>query len=137
MPMIRLLTLVCVLMSAVACGDDEPVTPTAPTPRPEVTVEFTGALGINGARTHDFNTGGSGLITLTVSELTPNSEAEIGVSLGTWNGATCQIVIARDRATQSAQVVGTAGAAGSYCARVYDAGELKAATDYKITVVHF
>ena len=89
------------------------------------------------ARTHSFDTTSSGQITVTVAELTPNSEAEIGVSLGTWNGATCQIVIARDRATQTAQVVGTAGAAGSYCVRVYDAGELRASTDYKLSVVHF
>ena len=137
MPMLRLLALVLLVLPAVACGDDEPVTPTQPTPRAEVTEEFSGTLGINGARTHEFNTGGSGLITLTISELAPDSAAEIGVSLGTWNGATCQIVIARDRATQSASVIGNAGAAGSYCARVYDAGELRAQTQYKLTVVHF
>jgi hypothetical protein len=138
MAVLRLLALIAVLFGAAACGDDEPTTtPTQPTPRPTVTDEFTGSLSVNGGRTHDFVTGGSGQITVTVAELTPNSEAEIGVSLGTWNGATCQIVIARDRATQSAVVIGNAGGAGSYCARVYDAGELRAATDYRLTVVHF
>ena len=134
--LIRLIALVVILASAAACGDDEPVTPTQPTALPDISEVFEGTLGVNGGRTHPFNTGGSGTITVTVSELTPNSEAEIGVSLGTWNQATCQIVIARDRATQTAVVIGTAGSAGSYCVRVYDAGELRATTDYKLTVVH-
>ena len=134
--LIRLLALVLLLVSAAACGDDEPTTPTQPTPLPDVTREFEGTLTINGGRTHDFLTNGSGDITATVTELTPDSSAEIGVSLGTWNGATCQIVIARDRATQTAVVIGRAGGAGSYCLRVYDAGELRATTNYKLTVVH-
>ena len=134
---IRLIALAILLASSIGCGEDEPTTPTQPTPRPEVTRDFEGMLTVNGARTHSFTTNGSGLITLTVTELTPNSEAEIGVSLGTWNGATCQIVIARDRATQSAAVIGNAGGAGDYCARVYDAGALQAATTYKLKVVHF
>jgi hypothetical protein len=137
MNVFRLFALLTVLLGAVACGDEEPITPTQPTPRPEVTQEFEGSLGINGARTHDFTTNGSGQITVTLTELTPNSAAEIGMSLGTWNGATCQIVIARDRASQTAVVIGQAGGAGSYCVRVHDAGELRAPTDYKVRVVHF
>ena len=134
--LIRLLALVLLLVAAAACGDDEPAAPTQPTPLADVTEEFTGTLTVNGGRTHPFTTAGSGNITVTVAELTPNSEAEIGVSLGTWNQATCQIVIARDRATTTAVVIGTAGSAGSYCVRVYDAGALSATTDYKLTVVH-
>jgi hypothetical protein len=137
MTLVRLLLATLVLTAAAACGDDEPVTPTQPTPRPTVTEEFTGTLTVNGARTHTFSTGGSGQVLLTLTELTPNSEAEVGVSLGTWNGSSCQIVIARDRATQAAAVIGNAGGAGAYCARVYDAGELRNATDYRMTVVHY
>jgi hypothetical protein len=142
MPLTRLhagvLVLSLLALPAAGCGDDEPTTPTEPTPtRPTITQEFSGTLTVNGGRTHEFATTGSGQITVTLTELAPNSQAEIGVSLGTWNGATCQIVIARDRATQSAVVVGAAGGAGSYCVRVYDAGELTATTDYRVTVVHF
>ena len=133
----RLFALLLCLAAVAACGDDEPTTPTQPTPRPEISEEFAGTLSINGGRSHPFNTTGSGLITLTVAELTPDSTAAIGVSLGTWNGTTCQVILARDEATQATQVVGNAGAAGSYCARIYDAGNLRATTGYKLTVVHF
>jgi hypothetical protein len=137
MPMLRLLTLVTILIAAAACGDDNPTTPTQPTtPRPTVTEPFSGTLNINGAATHSFATG-SGQIQVTVTELLPDSAAVIGVSLGTWNGAACQIVLANDNATVAAAVLGTASGPGNFCARVYDVGKLKAATEYKLEVIHF
>jgi hypothetical protein len=136
MTIARLLLATLVLAGAAGCGDDTPTTPTQPAPPPTVTEEFTDTLTVNGGRTHAFNTAASGEVRLTIAELTPNSTAEIGISLGTWNGSSCQIVIARDSATQGAEVIGSAGGAGNYCARVYDAGRLQSATGYRITVVH-
>lgn len=138
MSMLRVLALFLVLSAAAACGDDSTDTPapTAPTPNP-VTDTFSGSLNINGARTHSFVAGLSGRITVTVKELVPDSAAVIGVSLGTWNGTTCQIILANDNATQAGSVAGNAGAAGNFCARVYDVGKLTASTDYTLEVVHF
>jgi hypothetical protein len=138
MPILRVFLLMTVLAGAAACGDDTPTAPTEPPPqRPTTTVPFEGVVTVNGAVTHPFNTGGSGLITVTVTALSPDSAAVLGVSLGTWNGTACQIVIANDNATQASVVIGNAGGVGSYCARVYDVGKLTAPSAYTLTVVHF
>ena len=138
-PILRALLLLSVLAGAAGCGDDDPVTPTQPTPPQATTETFSGTLTVNGAVTHSFTAGQSGVISATVTELVPDSAAVIGVSLGTWNplAGTCQLLITNDNATQNGSVTGTAGAAGSFCARVYDVGHLTSATGYTLTVVHF
>ena len=137
--MFRVLLFVSVLAATAACGDDEttPTEPTTPT-RPTTTETFEGNLTVNGARTHPFAATGSGEIRATLTALGPDSAARISVSLGTFNttGA-CQIVIANDNATQGTIVVGNAGAAGNFCVRVSDTGQLAAPADYTLTVVHF
>jgi hypothetical protein len=137
MPFIRVCVLMCVLVAAAACGEDTPTAPEQPVQRPTVTEPpIQGRLTVNGAATHPFTTG-SGQISVTVTELVPDSAAVIGVSLGTWNGTACQIVIANDNAAQGAGILGTASGPGAFCVRVYDVGQLKAATEYTLTVVHF
>jgi hypothetical protein len=135
----RACVLMCVLVAAVACGDDTPTAPEQPVQRPTITEPpFQGTVTVNGAASHSFTTG-SGQIAVTVTELVPNSAAVIGVSLGTWNALanTCQIVLANDSATQGATVLGTASSPGDFCVRIYDVGRLAAATGYTLTVVHF
>jgi hypothetical protein len=68
----------------------------------------------------------------------PDATQVVGVSLGTWTGSTCQIVIANDRATQSSQLQGSVGLAGLLCARVYDVGTITSGSPvtYELTVRH-
>jgi hypothetical protein len=94
-------------------------------------------LTVNGAATHPFAVGEAGPATAALTSLAPNEEAVIGLSLGTWNGTTCQIVLANDSAKQNASVVGDARNAGNFCLRVYDVGKLTAPTDYSVTVTHY
>ena len=86
-----------------------------------MTENFTGTLNKNGGVTFPFTATAAGTVTVTLSSLAPDSDAcNIGLSLGTWTGTACQIVIANDAAAQSAIVTGTVTAAASLCARVYD-----------------
>jgi hypothetical protein len=120
------------------CGgeDPEPTTPTGPTPPTTVTITFSGTVGRNGANTHPFTTD-AGTVTATISALSPDAAAIVGLTLGTWNGTTCQTVIANDRATQASIVVGSASGSGNLCVRVHDAtGELAQPTTYEVQVVH-
>jgi hypothetical protein len=137
MPTLRVLLFISILAVAVAgCGDDE--TPTAPdTPqRTPVTKTFTGVLTVNGGVTHSFASG-SGRMRASLTALSPDSAATIGLSLGTFNGTACQIIIANDSATQAAAVDGQATTVGNFCVRVYDVGRLSAATEYTVTLEHF
>lgn len=125
------------LLSTSACGDDA-ATPTAPdpTPPPTITETFSGSINRNGAATHTFLAQASGTVTLTLTTLEPESTPAIGVSLGTWNGTACQIVIANTNAAQGAIVLGIASSAGNLCVLVQDVGQIDVAASYEITVVH-
>ena len=123
---------------ASACGSDSatPTTPTATAPA-ETTETFDGTVTINGAATHPFAVQRPGTVTVRFAVIEPDSTAVLSLSLGTWNGAACQWVIAVDAATQGTTVTGTASTAGSFCARILDVGKLTAPASYQIVVTHF
>ena len=123
---------------AAACGsNDSTNTPTAPTPV-AVIETLSGTLTPNGGVTHEFVVQQAGTVSVKLSALAPNDTVSIGLSLGTWNGAVCQALLANDKATLNTTVTGTAQNTGFFFARVYDAaGSLTAATDYTIDVTHF
>jgi hypothetical protein len=125
------------LVAIGAAGCDEETTPTTPTtPGPTVTESFTGALNRNGAVTFSFTVAATGQVTATLTEL-GSSAVPVGVSLGNWNGTTCQIVLANDNAVQGTFVTGTMTGTGSLCVRIYDAsGNLETAVPFKVDVVH-
>jgi hypothetical protein len=139
--MLRFLTFRALLLLAplaAACGSDDVTdTPTAPTPV-AVTEQFNGTLTPNGGRTHEFTVQQAGTVNVRLSSLTPDDTVVIGLSLGTWNGQVCQVILPNDKATLNTTVTGTAQNTGLFCARVYDAaGTLTASTDYTIDVTHF
>jgi hypothetical protein len=124
--------------AAAACGSNEPLTPTSPSaPATSVTETFEGTLTVNGAVTHPFSVSTVGLVSASLTSLSPDNTAIVGLSLGTWNGSACQIILANDSARQGSSVTGNATSIGSFCARVYDVGRLAGPTDYAITVTHY
>ncbi len=91
---------------------------------------------MNGAATYPFTAATAGTITATLATVTPDATVGIGLSIGTWNGAACQVVIANDNAMQTMAITGAVTAASSLCVRVYDPGHLTAPTDFNVTIVH-
>src|SRR5258706_10992679 len=90
-------------------------------PPPTLTDTFTGTLTLNGATTFSFTVTGAGNITAQLTTLSPDSTKPVGLSVGTWNGSICQIILPNDNSVQGSVVVGTASTNGSYCVRIYDA----------------
>jgi hypothetical protein len=117
------------------CGDDPVDTPTVPTPQP-VTEVFTGTLSVNGGVTHPFLATTAGSLTATLTNIAPDENPTVGLSLGTWNGSACAVVISTDAAVRTTVVYGTVNQAGQLCVRIYDVGRIANANDYEITVVH-
>jgi hypothetical protein len=122
----------------VACGGDSDPAPTTPSPGPPPTVTevFGGELNRNGAVTHPFLAGAAGNVVATLDAVGPEGVTAIGLLLGTWNGSSCQTVIANDNAAQGASVIGAASIASNLCVRVYDVGKIPALATYQVTVVH-
>jgi hypothetical protein len=130
----KLAALTAVVLSAAACQSTNTVV--APTPVPEIVTDtFDGTLTRNGATTFPFNVSSSGTVYATLTSVS-DSTAVIGLSLGTWNGASCSIVLANDQATQGTALAGASTGIGRLCARVYDVGTVVDPLDYQVTVVH-
>ena len=127
---------VAMVLGAAGCGSDTPTTPTTPTTPVTVTDTFAGTLSPNGAATYTFTTGLSGQVTATLATLSPNSTLVVGLSLGTWNGNACQIVLSKDTATQFSFIIGQASQANTFCVRIYDVGNVVDPATYEIQVNH-
>jgi len=129
-------TVILLTALAAACGDDTPTTsPTTSTPT-AITETFEGTLTVNCATTYPFVVVQAGLASAVLTTLLPDG-ATVGVSLGTWNGQSCQVILANDSATQNASVVGEARSAGNFCVRIHDVGKLTTPADYLLTVTHY
>jgi hypothetical protein len=134
---ISALALVSACCLAAGCGDD-PVATTPSDPPVEVTETFTGTLDLHGASMHTFFTDkGPAQAIATLDSLSPDSTAVVSFMFGTWNGQYCQVILVKDDATTSANLIGTASAVGSFCVRVSDIGRLTQPTNYAIKVTHF
>jgi hypothetical protein len=126
------------LTAALAAGCSSNNAPTAPdVPDPVAIVEtFAESLNVNGSRTHVFRVDTVGTVTARISTLSDPS-AVVGLSMGTWNGAACQILLANDAATLNVTLTGTAQSVGQFCAWVHDVGKLTATVDYSVEITHF
>lgn len=107
---------------------------TAPT---QVTQAFSGTLAVKGGTTFTFDALSSGGVTAMLKTVSPDSTVMLGLALGTWNGQTCQVVIANDAASVNLVITGATTAAGNLCVRVYDIGKLTQTQNIEVTVTHF
>jgi hypothetical protein len=132
----RLLPVALLLLVASGCGGDDPIdTPTTPTPTQSHV--FQGILEKNGAVSHPFTVTGSSSMSAQLISLSPDSTLVIGLSLGTWNGSICQVVLANDATKQGDAVLGQTQIAGDFCVRVYDAaGKVVEPQAYAVEVVY-
>jgi hypothetical protein len=107
-----------------------------------LTETFSGTLLKNAAYTHPFAVTDAGdvsvfLITSADAAHPDNNAIPIGVSLGTWNGASCAIVIANDNVAPGSSITGRATAAGNLCVRVYDVGFVPGSSNYELLIDHY
>jgi hypothetical protein len=124
-----------VALTALSC--DNGPEPTIPTPPPTVTESFSGDLNLNGAATHPFTASAAGLVTVTLTAINPAENNVVGLSMGTWDGVTCRIVLANDFAITSSTLNGSTSTAASLCVRLYDQGNLKNdSVAYTVQVQH-
>jgi len=125
---------------AVAAGCGKTTTPTAPTTAPTTTDTFNADLSQTGSVTHNFKVTNAGPVTVTLTSVSPLATMALGVGMMTSNGTACTSTLTQNdnaRANSIAALSGTA-AAGNYCVRVYDSGNIPVSTtvSYIVTVVH-
>ena len=134
---LRELLIFAVLLTAACSSNNATTTTPTPTTPVAITETFVGTLAPNQlAHTHTFAVPNAGTVTATLSSLTPDTTLVIGLSLGTWNGTACQVVLANDQATQGTTITGTISAAGNLCVRVYAVGTIPQVETYQINATH-
>ena len=135
-----LLALTLAAVSA-GCGDDE--SPTSPTDSAAVTtsITYTGTLEVGASRFYSFTNNTSGSVTAFLASVTaPDSklpltvplELGIGVPAGTGCATTATQIVAPGLVSQMSASL----AAGVFCLRVADAGEMRGPITFAVRFVH-
>jgi hypothetical protein len=136
----QLIVLAVVALSTWTCSSTAttPTTPTTPTPTPPSFTEvYSSTLAPNGAVTFPFATVASGVITVSLTSISPDSSLSLGLALGVLTGTSCELKITNDTALQGTVLTGN-GTPSTFCARVYDAaGVVATPTSVSVTVTHF
>ena len=137
----RLLLIAVLTALAAGCGDDESATaPTTTTPT-VITVTYTGTIDPGGSRFYSFTNTAAGSVTAFLASVTAADgkvplalplEIGIGVPAGTGCATTTAQVVAPGLVTQ----VTASLAAGVFCLRVADAGELRGPVSFAVRFSH-
>jgi hypothetical protein len=133
---VTLFTLLLTTIVTLACGsDNEPTTPTEASPV-AVTESFSGTLTVNGLQVHPYTVGRAGITSAQIKSMS-DAAATVALSLGTWNGIACSIVIANPAAVVNTTVTGSAQNTGQFCVMLNDVGKLRTGVDYSLDVTHY
>ena len=120
-----------------ACGSTSG-TSVAPTPVTTTTEDFTATLDQLGSMTHAFTVAAAGTVQVKLTDVEPLTTMALGVAVTT-GGSACGSDIAQTNNAKSGTTAlsGTA-AVGSYCVRVFDAGNIPVDTSvtYTVEVTH-
>jgi len=126
------------LSTTIGCGGNNDDV-TGPAPPTSVTVPFgPDTLTHNGAKTFSFSVKVSGGISAQLVDWEPNTMLPVGMSLGTWNGSVCQVVLDLPAAVQGSAIDGSTNTPGDFCVRIYDAfGNIVDPQTFVIHVAYF
>jgi len=118
-------------------------TPTTTTTATLTTDTFTGSIDQNGTATYPFTvtTAGYGLLAGYTS-ISPSSVAALGLGIGSWDAtsSTCSLNVSQnDTGRSGSTALSGTPSNGSYCLRIYDAGNIPAgvAASYTVQVQHY
>ena len=133
---IRGATALILLVAAVGCGG----TPTEPAPiYPLKTENYSGTLALGGAESFHFEVVNPGLITITITGLSPTA-FPMGLDLGYWEAATetCVAQLSTDNGLLNVSVAGDPDSPGEYCVGISDANNLmQVPTAFTMVVTHY
>ena len=128
---------VTVALVAVACGDKNTGTTTAPTAT-QKTENFSGTVQVNGSAVHNFTVENSGQVSVTLTAASPPANVVMGIGVGTPGDNACGLLSGASVSTSagsSAQLTGVVSP-GMLCVKIFDVGSQTAAVAYTVTVMH-
>jgi hypothetical protein len=135
---IRRMVLAAALAVTGACGAST-TTPTSPTSPVTTTESFSGTLAQLGSATQIFTVSATGTVEVSLTSVAPLTTMALGVGVQSSDGTNCLTTITQnDNARSGASALKGTVAAGKYCIRLYDSGNIPASgsADYTIQIVH-
>ena len=125
--------------SSLSCTE----TPVLPTPTaqnvPVVSESFVGSIPVAGEAFYSFSTTQYGNVMLTLLDLKEagtSTGVQVSVGVGHPLGTTCVLTQAVNASTSATPQLTTPLAAGVYCARIADLGNITATATFALTIVH-
>jgi hypothetical protein len=131
------------------CGDSD--TPTSPTDttttttaavaaEPTISEHFTGTLGVGGSAFYSFEVTSYGTVNMTLHNVggvtgVPES-VWVGIGIGVPDATDCITTTSGNTQAGGGPHVSSVLDAGTYCARIYDIGNLAAPTPFSALIVH-
>jgi hypothetical protein len=143
----RLLPLLAIAIWCAACGNDSPTSPSSTSTStdsqaaasPSMTEAFDSTLPVGGSRFYSFTTTTYGTIQITLTGVGGSfvpSTVMLGVGLGQPSGTDCVTTTSINTAAGTSPQVTGVYAAGVYCAKVTDIGNLYAPASFSATIAY-
>jgi hypothetical protein len=138
----RLLAMALLAAVAAACGDDTATSPTdTDTTATGTTVTYTGTIDVGGSRFYSFTNSAAGSVTAFLASVTaPDTRlpvpAPLEVGVGTPAGTDCATTTTQVVSPSLVSQMSVSLAAGVFCLRVADAGELTAPVTFAVRFTH-
>lgn len=119
------------LAAASACGGID-------SPSSNQVETLTGTVAVGDAISHPFSVGKTGELFATITQLSPDTNVLIGMSVGQATSSGCAPLIGfiNNTAHLNAQALGGVIQKGSYCLQVFDAGFLTQPANYTVRLSH-
>ena len=143
MKLMKALALAVVLAAAMsACGGSDTTSPTTTTSTGPETLLFEGQLTVGGSAFYSFTVTTEGLANVMLASVSAttspgtSSTVVLGLALGTPTGTDCTITNSLPASAGLTSQLVNDLQPGTYCARVYDIGNLKTAVNFSVRIVH-
>ena len=106
-------------------------------PSDAIVEKFSGSLKQQGSVVFSFNTSQTGTVDVTLTAMSPQSSATVGLGIGTPSGDTCTMTkSASSVAPATTAQLSVTENAGAYCVKVYDVSSLTETVTVSVTVSH-
>lgn len=139
----RLLTIALMAALTVACGDKTATSPTTTTTTASstITVTYSGTLAVGGSRFYSFTNNAAGSVTAFLASVTsPDTKLPVAVPLeigvGVPAGTGCSTTTTQMVTPGLVSQMSTSLAAGVFCLRVADAGQMRAPVSFAVRFTH-
>jgi len=111
--------------------------PNSPSTPTSTTDTFNGSLAPSGSLVFGFSVANASSVAITLTAVAPATTAPLGLGIGPSSNGNCTIANSTSSAIAAASPQLSANeSAGSYCIKVWDAGNLATSSNVTVTVAH-